>query len=374
MTALIIETAVAPGALSVQTFPRLAELPEGEYDIVDLGRRCNELGGGTPRALVFGSGMNGPLGFNPGSRYAWATSLFGINPQQFGSPHFDDIYLRGAERCAAAMANPPADGLAELIVIPGLWDSNYQHFLVETLPLVHYINKIDSLRDTPILVHDQEHIRETLDILYPGRAFLFCKKEDSVYAKRALYFTPMTRNFDALSPIAIEALKALRERTIEKALQEYGAPAARSPLAYFRRIDKPEYAGRFRTMVNESELLAELEPHGVRVEAFDDLSLAQKAILLQGCRYAVSPIGANLMNFLFAPEGMRLLVIGHPRFSTGPWFGAMLEKLEIGLQSFEIYEQVDLADPNIDYDNAAYTVRAKGIGERISAWRAENAF
>jgi len=51
----------------------------------------------------------------------------------------------------------------------------------------------------------------------------------------------------------------------------------------------------------------------------------------------------------------------------------MLEKLEIGLQGFEIYEQVDLADPNVDYDNAAYIVHAKGIGERISAWRAENA-
>lgn len=372
MAALIIETAVAPGALSVQTFPPLAELPFGEYDILDLGRRCNELGGGTPRAMVFGPGMSGPLGFNPGSRYAWGTSLFGINPQQFGSPYYDDMYLHGAERCAAAMADPPTDGLAGLIVIPGLWDSNYQHFLVETLPIIHYINKIDSLRDTPILVHDQEHVRETLDILYPGRAFLFCKKEDSVYAQRSLYFTPVTRNFDALSPIAVEALKALRERTIEKALQEHGAPAERSSLVYFRRVDKPEYAGRFRTMANEADLLAAIEPHGARVEAFDDLSLTQKASLLQGCRYALSPIGANLMNFLFAPAGVRLLVIGHPRFSTGPWFGAMLEKLEIGLQGFEIYEQVDLADPNVDYDNAAYVVHAEGIGERISAWRAEN--
>jgi capsular polysaccharide biosynthesis protein len=323
--------------------------------------------------MVFGPGQNGPLGHHGGQRYVWDTSLFGLNPQQFGSEYFNDVYVEGSARCVAKMQQLPEGGYDDLIVVPGMWDSNYQHFLTESLALIHYATKVEALATTPILVHDQPHVREALSLMYPGRSFVYCTERESVFAKRALYFTPITRNFDEVPPIAVEAMKALRDRVISLAKDEHKVDPNRSKIGYFGRRERPEYAGRMRTLANQDELFVELQRHGARIDAFDGLSLTEKAALLFDVEFALSPIGANLMNFLFAPEGAHLLVIGHPRFATTPWFERLFAKVGVGLASCDTYDKVELADPSVDYENAAYKVDAAGVGEIIEAWKAARA-
>jgi capsular polysaccharide biosynthesis protein len=339
-----VQIAVSPPRLTQANFPPLQNLPPDHYAITDAGQRCRTLGGGLPRAMVLGPGYAGAMGHWKDGQFLWETTLFGLNPMyydnHFGGPYAEWSRLYGVEAPANVIAT-----LERAVVVPGLWDTNYQHFIAESLPVIHYVCGVGALNDLPIVVHDRPYVREIIGLLYPDRQFVFLPANQFVQiTDRALYITPITRNVDDLGEASQRSFRNLREQVFRAAsLPEDGTPD-KGKAAYYGRIVHPEHSGRTRVMVNEQELQDGLLDRGFDMRTFDGLSMIEKAKSLADTSLIVTPIGANLLNLMFAPKRLKLLVIAHPVFKNTDWFFGLFRVLGIDLQPAQTSYAVEFTD------------------------------
>jgi len=354
---------VPPPGFTRESFPAIEDLSFDQYYLQDMGKRCEELGGGLPRAIALMPGLASPLGHYVNDEFHWETTLYGLNPMYYQEAHYtvkqyrdwraSSKGLEGKIRCIGE--------LEYLVAVPGLWDLNYQHFIVESLPLIHYLSLVPSLSNVPILVNDSAHIREILGLLYPGREFIFCPQDAYVrVARRALYITPVARNGGEIVESSVCAFRYLRECVLA-ALSNKSADAAPSPSlrkVYIGRrvVAGLNYSGLNRAMVNECDLQSALVRVGWELDAFDGLSLADKARLLSSASIAMLPVGANLMNLLFAPKGIRLILIGHPLFKPEKFFLNLFKSVDLVEELCLLFDSVFLADGAPGFPNSPFSV------------------
>lgn len=339
-----VKIAVSQPRLSQVSFPPLHTLALDQYVLTDAGLRCRTLGGGVPRAMVLGPGYAGSMGHWRDGQFLWETTLFGVNPMYYEN-HFGGPYAEWAEQFGSSAPINVVGSLERAVVVPGMWDTNYQHFIAESLPVIHYICGVGTLNDLPIVVHDRPYVREILGILYPDRQFVFLQGGKFIHiTDRALYITPITRNVDELVEASQRSFKHLRDQVFRAAgLPEDGIPE-NGVSAYYGRIVQPEHSGRTRVMVNEEELQTGLRDRGFAMRTFDGLSMVDKVRSLADTSVIVTPIGANLLNLMFAPRSLKVLVIAHPVFKNTDWFFGLFRTLGIDLQQAQTSYAVEFTD------------------------------
>lgn len=237
-----------------------------------------------------------------------------------------------------------------------LWDRNYQHFMVETLPRLWVLAQIPAYAGLPLIVSDFEYVREIAVLCFPGREFIYINENSKIMVTGQVVFcSAIAKNFAEISEPLIGALRFLRDCVLRHVagLEQAGlAPE----LSYFGRKFAAEYAGNRRVMENFSYLEPILQEHGFEITDFDGKLIIDKAKLLRHLRCAVSPIGANLMNFLFAPQNSVLIVINHPIFNAAGYFFDLLASLGFDRGQMLVFEDVEVADKENVWPNCPYVI------------------
>lgn len=238
--------------------------------------------------------------------------LLGLNPHMLADPSAHLTHV------SATMAGPRTEQVWDhLSYCVNAWDNNYQHFLVETLPRIHCAVLLGS---APIAVLDQPHVRELMASAYPGRTFVFLGPQDTARARRIDLPLPVARNFEPLVPLQLLALRQLRERVCG----QWEATTVLPGVAYVGRLATQGMAGQTRRMTNDEDVLRRLRAAGVSIDDFYGKTLLGKSQLASRFRHQLTPIGANLMNYLFATTAVDLHVVDHPYFDSHDFFDHLL--------------------------------------------------
>ncbi len=246
-----------------------------------------------------------------------------------------------------------------------LWDTNYQHFLIETFPRIWFLCGLEAYRSFPIVVFDADYIRDLLGLCFRGRTFIFLNSNSRLLVTRRVVFSSaISQNFAGLPEIAIKALTFLRLTLMNFSDLTPPEGIEKPHYGYFGRRPLSGYAGNSRVITNLDELVELFDRTQFECVDFDGKTISQKVSLLSETKIAITPIGANLMNFIFAPDGVHLIIIRHPNFHQVEFFVRMYANMGIKFASVQIFGEVQLVDPSAGGPNVAYRVSAEAL-ERV---------
>ena len=190
------------------------------------------------------------------------------------------------------------------------FDCNYQHLLIEMLPKIYLASMLsDSI---PIVVKDLPFIREILSYIIPEKRLIYITHSD-IYKCKKLHIIPSVgTNYDNLNNLQISSLKKLRESVLSKSL-ETGATI--NDIAYNARL-KGNIIGSNRRITNFSQVESLMHKFSIPILDFGDLTLPEKCSISSLYKYQITPIGANLMNYIFVNQPVTLFVIDHPLYDN----------------------------------------------------------
>lgn len=217
------------------------------------------------------------------------------------------------------------------IVLSSRVDSNWFHFLIETLPRLFLIpanldstvpviisgrvpkTGIQALRlitSRDITVVDENSITEIEKAYVPGPV---------IYHPDTQFLWGKTRKQD----INFEALWLLRNRILENLWSDN-----EQRLTYWPRVSQ------YRTILNSKRIISTLSKLGFKVVNPGGLSFSQQVQSVLESRFLVADGGALMANFIFAKEGTRITVLvskfggayAMPKF-LGEEFGAKVSIL-----------------------------------------------
>lgn len=238
----------------------------------------------------------------------WSTTLAAIYPAQ-AAIHKSHV---SAHIKAVLELSNEITIFAKAALVSNSWDSNYQHFLIDTLPKIHFLNSVLKC-DVVFCVTDVSFIREICHICYPDRVFCFINDRMLVKATDFAYgMSPVSANMSPISPLCVSALKHLIN-TIRKfpSLNNDRRVYSRSR-AYIARRNFKENHGNARVMINEPDLLCLLQDYGFATIAFEGLTLVEKKTLISNRSLFIAPVGSHLMNLIFTNVDFNIFIIDHP--------------------------------------------------------------
>lgn len=211
------------------------------------------------------------------------------------------------------------------------FDINYQHFLIESLPKIYLASMLsDSI---PIVVDDIPFIREILSYLVPEKRLLYIQRKTVFCKCKKLHIIPSVgTNCSDLNNLQVSSLKKLRESVLSKSLK---TDAIINDIAYYTRL-AGNIIGSSRYIENFAQVETLLDKFSISICDFGDLTLTEKCSIASLYKYQITPIGANLMNYIFVTGPMTLFVIDHPYYN------------DYGLNFFRhVYQALELP---IDYN------------------------
>jgi hypothetical protein len=187
------------------------------------------------------------------------------------------------------------------------FDCNYQHFLIESLPKIYLASMLsDSIS---IVVNDFPFIREILSYIVPEKRLIYITKNVDIYKCKKLHIIPSVgENYHDLNNLQESSLKKLREAVLSKSLE---TGAIINDIAYNTRL-KGNVIGSNRHITNFSQVESLIHKFSIPILDFGDHTLPEKCSISSLYKYQITPIGANLMNYIFVTEPLTLFVIDHP--------------------------------------------------------------
>jgi hypothetical protein len=244
------------------------------------------------------------------------STLIGVNPRMQGTKE-EGEYIGSID--FSALNSAAVENIREAAYCINAWDHNYQHFIIETLPKIHlaYLKTA-----CPIIVMDQEFIREIVSIAYPDREFIFLKKNSAIKVETVYLPMPVAQNFEPVVPLQISALRHLRVKLSLPVPQT-------ADKVYLARINVKGMAGQYRRITNDTEVLDFFRKQGVGVDDFFGKTLPEKVQLASQYRVHFTPIGANLINYLFLKNPIELNVFSHPYFVSHGFFVNLYKALDL---------------------------------------------
>ncbi len=200
----------------------------------------------------------------------------------------------------------PLPGGETYVHIKQSWDSNYGHWLIESLPRVDLAKRIargETCKWILTLVSPQmaRVYRQTMATFGVEERRLILTDKTPVYCERLVYPLPLTRQPWVKAPIIVPILRQVGERLREKN-SETSLPR---PERLF--IERP--AGMRRQLLNQAEIRERLERRGYTAIKPGAHSCAEQAILFSRARQVVGTIGAELANLVFCENAISLLAL-----------------------------------------------------------------
>lgn len=239
------------------------------------------------------------------------------------------------------------------VVLAHNFDSNYQHFLVETLPRLYLLNLMYNI-DIPVIISKSSFVREILSLMFPNIELLVVDDEKPFHVESlAVHMELFTRNLNSFHPTMISSLKLLKET----GLSTLGCDEqVRQSLYIGRKLD-PNNSGSGRVMKNQNELIELLKACDVEDCYFEKMSIQDKARALHQAKFVVTPIGANIMNLIFAEKVEKVIIISHKSaFGGAKWFVRLLEKMCPMLQEVIVFNDITIESVESNNGNVPYTV------------------
>jgi capsular polysaccharide biosynthesis protein len=231
---------------------------------------------------------------------------------------------------------------------------NYYHWLSDVLPRLHMVRSQGLLPDRWYVWRQKAFQAETLSLLgVPGAAIVDATAFALVDAETLIVpFHEIKFQFEFPQWV----YEFLRASFLPAAGPRDGPPV--------RRIYVSRAGARWRSVVNEAEVLACLEPLGFRRVSLEGMSFLDQVTLFRDAEVVVGPHDAGLTNLVFAPPGTTLIEL-QPKKLQNPFF-----KLSrtAGLDYYYVTSSTGPANPvnnrqpiTIDVGELARTIELAGI-------------
>jgi len=208
-------------------------------------------------------------------------------------------------RLALEDAPPPAKFPVPLgkkiVLLKQLWDGNYGHWVVESLPRVAMIAEVYDLADCCFLVGAESGgiarvYRESLKLSGVPEQNILPAPDTGFMFDELIYPTPITYQ---------PWVKAKRAITF---LETFGTRVP-DGVAHISRIYVARRPGEQRQLLNEPEIIARLVAAGYVVVTPGLLDFAVQVQIFRHAKFVVGILGAGLTNIVFAPKGLNLLAL-----------------------------------------------------------------
>jgi hypothetical protein len=214
-----------------------------------------------------------------------------------------DSELYVSERPIAAQNRLCDDKYA---IVKQTWDSNFGHWLVDTLPRIANIEEKFPLASLRFVLNGgaPSHIKD----LHVDSLSLFGINTDQVefvdgrptFVEHAVYATPMTIPPFIKSPRTISILEAMVDRC---------SPEIQSTYSGTRKIYLTRNRYPRRNLVNEEEILPDLLRAGYEVVIPEQLSLEEQISLFASASHVIGNMGAAFSSLAFSPMGVKVFVL-----------------------------------------------------------------
>lgn len=247
------------------------------------------------------------------------------------------------------------------IFLSGSASSAFGHWLPEFLPKLQFLQQHPDFADIPIIVDAGmpqshfDHLRRLADnrlILLQANESLLCKR--LLVAPSPAFFPVETFSNDipvhempGLSPRAMRFLRADESSEINKPRH--------------RRIFLARKNMKWRRLLNEEEIAADLLRLGFETIYIEKMSVVEQIDMFQQAQWIVAPNGSALLNLIFADTSTKLLVLIQPNlFNWGTFQGPMDA---LGYQSLCVCGDYALAE---DQKHSDYHIPVQRIREALS--------
>lgn len=188
------------------------------------------------------------------------------------------------------------------VIVKQTWDTNYGHWLVDTLPRMKYAAATATAgTDVKYLLNDPGaspmravFIESMAAFGIPESAVEFAGSPPLRLGK-ALYITPMTVPPLIKHPAAIRSLR-----------DAFDVDGKQAPVLKLY-VSRNKYSRR--RLLNEDGVLALLAARGYHVVFPEDMTVSEQASMFSRATHVVANMGAALTNLVFAPEGVRVFAL-----------------------------------------------------------------
>jgi capsular polysaccharide biosynthesis protein len=203
--------------------------------------------------------------------------------------------------------------LARGIFLGGNGVFNYYHWMIEALPKLMYIEKLDAIyQDYPILVSDDvmriPAFRESLTRMGIKRPVIALDKRNSYIVDHLIYISTPNN-----CPINLR--KGVRQKISDFHFREDTIRYTREKLGINSRAGQDELSSsriffarkRDRRAYNQDQVFEALQCKGFVKVYMEDLSLHEQIELVSNSAVIAGPTGAAWTNLLFCREGSKAL-------------------------------------------------------------------
>jgi capsular polysaccharide biosynthesis protein len=243
---------------------------------------------------------------------------------------FDKLVVRrDGERLLLNTAQYAAAELPAGIMLSGWASEHFGHWVPEYLCRLAYLEEHPRFADLPIIVDagmPAQHL-EFLRLLVPNPIVEVPEGGalhlgELVVASPSIFF-PVLLVPDHEVPaehqggLPIGGFRYLQERVRARL-----APDGRSG----RKLYLSRKSRTWRRLLNEDEVAEALAARGFEVLYPEEMSLEDQVRMYQGASLVVAPNGSSLLNAIFAPTDLKLLVLSQRGlFNWGTYYGLMAE-------------------------------------------------
>lgn len=189
------------------------------------------------------------------------------------------------------------------VLVKQLWDDNYGHWLIESLPRVRLIAEVVDLGQCKFLVgqYNEKMKQICVDSLkrfgVSEEQIVFARTP--LYCRKLLYPAPLTEQPWKKAPYVVTVLEDVAKGMLADELRIGGS----------RKL----YVSRNRTsrriLANEQELIDILIPLGYQVVHPEELSFGEQVITFAQADSVIGNLGAALSNIVFSKRGVRLFAL-----------------------------------------------------------------
>lgn len=187
------------------------------------------------------------------------------------------------------------------------WDSNYGHWIVDTLPRVVNALALADPRTAKIILNGRRTkpmkavFTESLGLLGITPGQLDWKEDSPLAFTDLVYATPMTVPPLIKSDRCLDILESLAQGTGDDPEEQ---PDGRADRIY---LSRNRYSRR--RLLNEQDLLPLLRAKGYAVIYPEELTLVEQMTVFRKATHVVGNMGAAMSNLCFSPQGVSVLAL-----------------------------------------------------------------
>ena len=195
------------------------------------------------------------------------------------------------------------DENTDYILVKQIWDQNYGHWLVDTLPKILQTKEmISKSKVVYVLGHPNANIKhiwkESLNLLGIPNESIILTNHLPIYFKRLLYTSPLTVVPNIKNPLILECFNLMKKNAILKHSNNYS-----------KKIYVSRNKTNKRKLINEENLLPYFKKYGYRIIYPETLSLEEQINVFSHAEKVIGNLGANLANLVFCPRGVSVFVL-----------------------------------------------------------------